>query len=82
MDSAVNTLFSEISLGKLNSEILAETLVIDKLREEVVRRLTQIEKLDLGFSYPVILAAGVWQFSVRDTERRAGQRRPVYRAIW
>jgi len=49
VDSAVNTLFSEISPGKLNSEILAETLVIDKLREEVVRRLTQIEKLDLGF---------------------------------
>jgi len=48
MESAVNSLFSPIMPGKQNAEILAEALEVEKLREEVVDRLSQIEAQDQG----------------------------------
>lgn len=48
MESAVNSMFSPLLPGKKNSEILAETLDIDRLREDVVKRLTKIVELDEG----------------------------------
>ena len=48
MESAVNHMFLPILPGKLNSEVLAEALDIERLREEVVGRLSQIEKEDRG----------------------------------
>ena len=48
MESAVNSMFSPIFSNKPNSEVLAETLDIDKLREAVVARLAEIEKEDRG----------------------------------
>ncbi|EKD52677.1 MAG: hypothetical protein ACD_61C00275G0006 [uncultured bacterium] len=46
MDSAVNSLFSEVLPGKKNSEVFNETCDIDCLREEVVARLAKIEEDD------------------------------------
>lgn len=48
MDSIVSLIFSVVLPGKENIEVFNEALEIEKLREEVVARLINLEKEDLG----------------------------------